>query len=272
MKRIINFTLILALFVLIFAFASCNKKGTAQIDILKIGKADCIVVNTGTEIIMIDTGEQENLNTVHNFMDKKGYCKINTLIITHYDKDHIGGASDIISKYNVEQVIESSFTSNNQLYKDYHNAISNCGATLKKLDENYEFSSNGSRFLVNVPKNSSYKTDKSNNSSLVISMNCGNKKLLFCGDALETRMSEIINEHPGRYDLVKLPHHGTCLENYTEILNELQPSYAVITSSNKNPSDEDTRQILYEYSVKTYETRYGTVNIKIDENGLNIVQ
>ena len=59
---------------------------------------------------MIDTGEEENLDDIHFYMNKKGYTAIDTLILTHYDKDHIGGASGIISTYGVNEVIETKIT------------------------------------------------------------------------------------------------------------------------------------------------------------------
>lgn len=272
MKRLLTFMFIFALLVLIFAFTSCSEKGTAQIDILKIGKADCIVISTGKQIIMIDTGEAENLDTVYDFMDKRGYDKIDTLVITHYDKDHIGGAAEIISKYNVARVVESSFKSNSQLYQDYHKVINEQGVTLAKLDADASFKSGEAKFYISVPKKSKYKKDQDNNTSLVILMEYRGVKSLFCGDALEERMEEVIEESLGKCDFVKLPHHGTYLENYDDILNELHPSYTVATCSNKNPSSQKTREALHEFNVESYETRYGTVSIIIDKNGIQIEQ
>ena len=52
----------------------------AYVDILKIGKADCIVINTGSKIVMIDTGEAENLPKIHQYMERNGYEKFPSIL------------------------------------------------------------------------------------------------------------------------------------------------------------------------------------------------
>ena len=117
-----------------------------------------------------------------------------------------------------------------------------------------------------------YSKKQSNNSSLVVSLTCGESKLLFCGDALELRLNELINAQISQYDVVKLPHHGTYIENYPEFLDMVSPTYCVVTDSKKNPIEVDTFAILVEREIETYETRYGTVSIDVNENGIVITQ
>ncbi|MBQ8840377.1 MAG: MBL fold metallo-hydrolase [Clostridia bacterium] len=253
---------------------SCNEESVtpASVDILKIGKADCIVINTGTKLVMIDTGEIENLDDIHFYMNKKGYATIDTLILTHYDKDHIGGASDIISTYNVKEVIETRITDNSYEYYDYHNTMEVLGITPKKLNESYLFEYDSCKFTIDIPRKDKYDEKQDNNSSLIISMQCGNTSFLFCGDAMELRLSEIIEDNIGVYDFVKLPHHGNYLDNYKDFLEMARPAYSVITDSKKNPADEKTLGILEEYNVKSYETRYGTVSVKTDGKVITVEQ
>ena len=240
----------------------------ARIDILKIGKADCIVINTGNSIVMIDTGEEENLSQIQGFMKKRGYEKIDVLIITHYDKDHIGTAKEIISEYEVGTVLESSFTKSSQLYYGYHNM----GKEITKLEENYIFTKDSCKFEINVPKKKKYYINEDNNASLAVSMEIGEKRLLFCGDAVELRVSELIADELGHFDFVKLPHHGRYLENYRDFLGSVTPSLCAITCSEKNPLDSDTEQILAEFGISAYQTRYGSIKITTDGKEIKIKQ
>lgn len=166
----------------------------ATVDILKMGKADCIVIDTGSKIIMIDTGEEENLPRIHAYMQRNSYKKIDMLILTHYDKDHIGGAADVITAYQVDNVIESKFTDNNEWYVEYHKVLADLGISPTKLTENYSFSFDSCDFEINVPKKKKYTTKQDNNSSLVISMRIGENSFLFCGDAMEERLTELIED------------------------------------------------------------------------------
>ncbi|MBO5092320.1 MAG: MBL fold metallo-hydrolase [Clostridia bacterium] len=285
MKR--NLKLFVSLFLVIFSLLSCallcacngtelpseNENGTtASIDILKIGKADCIIINTGKNIVMIDTGEAENVYYIKSFMASRGYQKIDTLILTHYDKDHIGGASEIIKAYKPNRVFESKRVDLQQIYADYHEEINSLGCDLYKLFSNRTFELDGMEFEIDIPKKSKYSEKNDNNSSLVISVKYGENKLLFCGDAMELRLEELIDENIGGYDFVKLPYHGNYIDNYEEFLGLVNPSAVAITNSKKNPTDTKTVELLSQLQINAYETRYGDINICLDGKELIINQ
>ena len=244
----------------------------ATVDILKVGKADCIVINTGAEIIMIDTGEEENFSTIKSYLDEKGYEKIDKLILTHYDKDHIGSAPQIIENYTVGTVYESRFTKGTEEYYAYHTVIAKMNVMLVKLQEDFSFESGSCKLEINVPREKKYSNDNDNNTSLVISMVLENRSILFSADAKEERLSEIISECRREYDLIKLPHHGTYIENLPELICKTNPSYAVATDSKKNSTDQQTLELMNENGVRIFQTRYGAVHIEISNGEIIVSQ
>lgn len=244
----------------------------ASVDILKIGKADCIVINTGTKIVMIDTGEKENVVNIREYMAEQGYNKVDTLILTHFDKDHIGGAADIIDQYGVDTVIESTASSDSEEFHEYHQVLNSKGKSAMRLSEDYTFQSDDCAFYINVPRQKKYESKKDNNSSLVVKMELRDTKFLFCGDAEELRATEIIDTCAGKYSFVKLPYHGNYLENYGEFLNSIKTENAAITDSKKNPADTRTLDLLSEHGINVYETRYGTVHAETDGEKITVSQ
>lgn len=244
----------------------------ATIEILKIGKADCIIINTGSKLVMIDTGEEEDVSTITTYMRLNNYDKIDMLILTHYDKDHIGGASEVISHYNVETVIESKFDDSTLEYIYYHNAMYDKNQTPLKISENYKFTYDSCEFEVTVPQKNKYTEKKDNNTSLIISMKCGETNLLFAGDAMEERLDEFIKDNNTVYDFVKLPYHGNYIENYKDFLTSTKPKYGAVTDSSKNPADTATIDILKEFNVTLYQTRYGKIIVTTDGENITITQ
>lgn len=273
MKRMICVVLILVTF--FCGMCSCDaKQGEKKItpmhtDVLKIGKADCIVINTGNKIVMIDTGEADDLSEICDYMRKNEYTQIDTLILTHYDKDHIGGAAGIMSYFPVGEVIENRTKSGTTEYIAYHGVIAGKSIPVMQLSENYTFTYDSCEFTVYVPEKQKYEAKNANNSSLIVSVKCGENSFLFCGDAMELRLEEFMASNAERYDFVKLPYHGNYIENYEAFLKRICPEYAVITSSKKNPASAETLSLLSALEIETYQTKSGT--LRVQTNGKTIV-
>ena len=77
-------------------------------------------------------------------------------------------------------------------------------------------------------------------------------------------MSEILDENLPAYDVIKLPHHGSYLKNYEEILNAISFSHAVITDSEKNPADQELIRLLEEKDLPVHRTSYGVASFTSD--------
>lgn len=266
MKRMAVFIIIAALLLLILCSHSVTPKVT--VDILDIGKADCILIDTGTKTVMIDTGEEDDVSDIISFLEAKNVSSIDVLILSHFDKDHIGGAATLISKYGINVVLETGFSSNRDEYEAYHTALAENGLEATVLSEDYSFVLDKCSFMVYVPKQTSYDTKEDNNASLIVAMEHGENQFLFCGDAMELRLAEFLEDSPGSFDFVKLPYHGNYLENYSDFLKEISPKYGVITCSKKNPASEDALSVLEQYGVMVYETENG--NVYVTSNGKTI--
>ena len=273
-KRI---TVLLVLLVCFFALFACQNEEQgevipATVDILSVGKGDCIIIRTGSKTVMIDAGKEEDFYRIRTFLASIGCENIDTLILTHPDKDHIGGAKSVISEYGVKTVIESHIASDTAEYAAYHALLSELGIEAMAPTENYSFTYDSCRFEVDVPKKTKYKDKEDNNSSLIVAMKCGENNLLFCGDAMEMRLAEWLSEEQPSYDFVKLPYHGNYILNYTAFLEAVKPTHAVITCSDKNPPEQKTLSLLSQKGIEVYQSRYGRIRIQINGTELLVCQ
>lgn len=266
MKKIA--VLLLILLLISGTLCSCVSTSEVTVDILDIGKADCILIDTGKHTVMIDTGEEDDISDIIEFLGSENVSNIDVLILSHFDKDHIGGAAELIEKYRIHTVLETGFSSNRDEYENYHCVLSDNGFAAKVLTENYSFVLDDCSFTVYVPKQSAYEVKEDNNASLIVSMEHGENRFLFCGDAMELRLSEFLEDSPGSFDFIKLPYHGNYLENYSDFLEETTPKYGVITCSKKNPASEDALALLEQFGVAVFETENG--NVSVISNGISI--
>lgn len=90
-----------------------------QVTLFKIGKADAIVVQNGDKTAIIDAGEEEDGEEVVTFLKDQGISYVDTLIITHFDKDHVGGAGTLIEELEIGQVLIPNYEGSNTEYSDF---------------------------------------------------------------------------------------------------------------------------------------------------------
>ena len=238
---------------------------TLNIYCFQAGKADAFLFWNEAGAVLIDTGESGFGKTVLAKIDELGVKKLDYLILTHFDKDHVGGAKKLISDFPVGTILQSNCPKEGaEAYEKYAAAVEASGIEPVTVREPLTFQLGDVTFAVDPPARESYDRDESNNSSLIVTVTHGAKRLLFCGDAEDLRLAEFLKTEPGRYDLVKLPHHGVWQATLRELIAEAAPARALITSSNAEPEDPETLALLADKGVETFLTRIAPVLITSD--------
>ena len=232
------------------------------------GKADAIVISNNNKYIMIDTGEESLSPEILSYFKNNNINELEYLIITHFDKDHVGSAASIINNIKVNNVFQSNYPKDSEYYSNYLNALSNKNIIPKTIEGNYEFTLEDLNIVVNGPVKI-YDKNESNNSSLIVKINYKNTNHLFMGDAENARLKDYVSEETNTYDFIKIPYHGNYLKRLDDLLEIIKPKYAVITSSNSMRESSETINTLSELGIKYYLTRNGDINIYSD--GTNII-
>lgn len=62
-----------------------------RVSIINVGKGDCILVQAGDASVLIDAGYENTVDVVLSHLRRQGVSHLDAMIITHYDRDHIGG-------------------------------------------------------------------------------------------------------------------------------------------------------------------------------------
>lgn len=277
MKKAYIVLLILLLIVtgvVIFVASKSNKQinqNDFKIYFFNAGKADACIISKDGYNVMIDTGEDDLLNSILLYFKNNNIEKLDYLIITHFDKDHVGSASGIIDNIEVLNVLQSNSPKESEYYNDYINSLTNKNIEAKTISGDFEFNLGDLKFVVNGP-DKIYEKDESNNSSLITSLVYKNTKYIFMGDAQNDRLKDFISNNFTIYDFVKIPYHGNYQKQLENLLNNIQPEYAVITSSFEEIEDDKMIDLLESINIKYYLTRNGGLTIYSDGEKIEIEQ
>lgn len=192
------------------------------------GEADSTLIRQHDKILLIDTGEKQHGHLLVKKLQKLGIERIDYLILTHPDKDHIGGAYDIINNFEIGTVFQSALQKGSALQEILNSEIEKHEIFSVIPNEQYEFTLGDLTCTIYSPKANSYKKD--NNYSLMTLIKHEELSFFFAGDAEKKLLEEAIEYSLPKVTLYKLPHHGRANSMSVKMIEKLSPRFAVITS------------------------------------------
>jgi beta-lactamase superfamily II metal-dependent hydrolase len=237
-----------------------------DIDTFSIGKADCSLLSFDGCHVLIDTGETDDGNDIIRKLKERQVEKLDLVILTHFDKDHIGGFGEVAAAFPIEKVILPDYERESEYYENMIAALRDGAIPVERLSNDISFDLGRASFTI-WTSTKTYNPDKGNDNqmSLVTAITFGQIRLLFMADAEGAWMKDLCY---GGYELgcniIKFPCHGKWQKNVSALLGLSLPQYAIVTDSEKNPADAKTMDALNTLGVKALCTSNGDVHLFTD--------
>ena len=120
--------------------SSAQVNGNLVIDYIDVGQGDATLVKCGDNAMLIDAGENDKGSQVWSYLKSQNITKLDYVIGTHPDSDHIGGLDVIIYKFDCDNVFMSSYKKDTRTYDDVIQAARSKNYKIKnpKPGETYE--------------------------------------------------------------------------------------------------------------------------------------
>ncbi len=235
---------------------------------LDVGQGDCVLITCGEHAMLIDAGDNSMGTTVELYLRKQNIKKLDYVIGTHPDADHIGGMDVIIYKFDCDTIILPDFEKNTATYRDVIDTINNKNYKITRSAAGKTYSLGQSEFTVISPVSDDYG-DNANNYSVGIRLTYGDTSFLLAGDAEEEAEEDMLDSGQElKVDVFKASHHGSRTSNTEEFLEAVNPKYAVISCGENNKYGHphaQTLNTLRAMGIKVFRTdEQGAVIIKSD--------
>lgn len=246
-------------------------EGKIKITLMNVDHGDAILLQTNKKNYLIDSGQDASRNAYANNMAKLGADRVDTMIITHHHRDHMGNAKWSAGKYSVHRIWDTGIV--NSTYKasikmnellskgNYNNKVLKAGDTFNLDGMHFEVLSPGS-FL---PK---FQEKEINNQSLVMKLTFGNFSMLFTGD-IEAPAEEILANTYGdklKVDIVKVPHHGSKTSSTPSFVATTNPKYALISCGEPEKTHHPNKKV-----VNTWKNQGAKVFNTMDNGNLTVL-
>ena len=249
------------------AQASAN----VTIKFIDVGQGEAILIALPEKTMLIDAGPTGSAPKIAQVLQELGRNKIDYLVATHPDEDHIGGMADVISSTQIGTIYAPNKTNNTATYRKFLAAIQNnnlqitlaeAGTIIDQIDS-YKLEILWPKKDANFPETNDY--------SIIIKLTVGNKTFLFTGDA---PTNAILNSNPGHIDVLKLSHHGSRTGTTEQLVRKLSPTYAILSYAVDNPYGHPMQSVLNalrKHSVEVWGTgANGTITITCDGTDIDI--
>lgn len=250
---------------------TAQANANVTIKFIDVGQGEAILIALPEKTVLIDAGPTGSAPKIEQVLQELGRNKIDYLVATHPDEDHIGGMADVISSTQIGTIYAPNKTNNTATYRKFLTAIqnNNLQITLAEagtiIDQTDDY-----KLEILWPKKDAIFPE-TNDYSIIIKLTVGNKTFLFTGDA---PTSAILDANPGHIDVLKLSHHGSRTGTNEQLVRRLSPTYAVLSYALDNSYGHPMQSVLnalHKHSVEIWGTgANGTITITCDGTNIDI--
>lgn len=268
MKRRITACVIALLLALLLAAGGALAQ-ELRVDFFDVGKADAMLITTPSgEHILIDAATNGEGKALAQRLSEAGIDRLYAMIITHYDKDHVGGADKMLEELAVERVIMPAYDKESKQYTQFLEALrEEEGAEEVRMERAQELMLTpepGLTLRVTSAHEAYYGEDEENDFSLAVRMTYGETRFFFTGDAESARQRELLEEGDTACNVLKVPYHGRLEKSSQAFLSACAPQIAFITDADDEPADEQVVAMLTELGAQVYRAKDGGVTVFSD--------
>ena len=241
------------------------------IKFIDVGQGEAILIALPEKTMLIDAGPTGSAPKIAQVLQELGRNKIDYLVATHPDEDHIGGMADVISSTQIGTIYAPNKTNNTATYRKFLTAIQNNNLQITLAEAGTIIDQTDSYKLEILWPKKDANFPETNDYSIIIKLTVGNKMFLFTGDA---PTSAILDSNPGHIDVLKVSHHGSRTGTTEQLVRKLSPTYAVVSYAVDNSYGHPMQSVLNalrKHSVEVWGTgANGTITITCDGTTIDI--
>lgn len=243
-NKVIGFIIVVLLCAFLGLLSYFQNKPLIDIndDILRVyyfnvGQADCTLVINNGQTMLIDGANEADSSLIIKYLQKLGISKLDYVIVTHPDTDHIAGLDKIILAFDIGYIYMPITTKTNKEMNELYDAIED-KTVIHPTASDYFYLGNSKCTILNCGDTSEVSD---NNSSIVIQLDYGETICLFMGDA-ESDVEENVTWND--IDVLKVSHHGSNDATSQAFLESIKPEYSIISVGEDNSHNHPASETL----------------------------
>ncbi|EJO5348784.1 MBL fold metallo-hydrolase [Clostridium botulinum] len=250
-KRAPEIFLVFIIVVSFFYTKAFAKDERHEVHFIDTGQSDCILIKTGKENYLIDTGWKYYSGKILNYLNSNNVDKIDGIILTHYHDDHYGGLDMLLKASKVKKIFLPNHDGGDK--KKVMNIVKKNKVKYEWIESGWELKGNKLNLKAIGPV--SIDDNNENNNSIVLLGKIDGIKYLFLADCEKKEEKDMIyNKKIKKCDVLKVSHHGFKTSNSDELLDIAKPKIAIVTCDGVYSPDKTIINRLTNKGIQVLDT------------------
>jgi competence protein ComEC len=290
----------LSALIVVHPFSAARPDGKLHIDFLDVGQGDSALLTMpdGTTLL-VDGGGRPSFNrnsandgegdepferdtrsigesVVSEFLWARGLDRVDYILATHADADHIDGLNDVARNFEVRAAIVARTPPDDLEFARFARTMKDARVPEQKISygDMLRFGDVEARVLWPPPATSENAPSR-NNDSVMLLVRYGDKSLLLTGDIEKQGESAVLNQGINlRDDVVKVAHHGSKTSSTAAFVTATDPSLAIISVGRNSVFGHPNKEVVERWRASGAEVmttgQKGTISVVTDGRVLNV--
>ena len=243
-----------------------------RLTVLDVGQGDAILLQVAKGAILVDQGPPEG--KVADQLDALGVERLAALVLTHPQRDHVGGAADVLERLEVDTVLDPGIRAPSPDQESALSAARRRHVPVVTAHAGQRFRIGELRLEVLWPNGPAPAGSDPNDHAIVLLASYGSVDALLTADA---EGNVTVPLRPPAVEILKVAHHGSADERLPHLLGLLRPRIAVVSVGSGNdyghPAPSTTAALDASPDLDVYRTdRDGRVTIETDGERITVAE
>lgn len=262
-KYVILILLLSSFFYTFFSYVQKNffqvSNHNLRFHFIDVGQGDSsLIITPKGKTILIDAGDEAHAKKVLSYVREQGIEKLNLVIATHPDADHIGGMDKVIKNFDIGVFAMPDVSAKTNQYKQIQRELKAKKMRATRLYQGDEVQIDDDIGFEILSPVKGKKYDDTNEYSIVAKIVYKDTSFILMGDATMENEVDIINNVPDiDIDVLKLGHHGSSTSSSDYFITKTSPNIAIISCGKNNKyghPHQEVMRVLKKHGVTPYRT------------------
>ncbi len=212
-----------------------------EVHFIDVGQGSSTLIESDGCYMLVDGGDSKYTSKVVSYLNSQSVGRLDYIIATHYDADHLNGVVAALDNYDTGVVIAPDYKAESKVYKSFTSLLKEKKIKITYPETGTKYKIGNAEFTILAPNDTHY--DDANDYSVAIKLVNGNNSFILTGDAeIESEYEMLETGIDLSCDVYLAGHHGSKYSSSQAFLQELKPDSVVISAGKDNryghPSDE----------------------------------